>query len=405
MVRSIATAATVLSVQLQFLRCPSISIQAQTGPARTFHNSGIKEDPLNDCRLGGDEQQWWSVFGGLAPLPPAARPGWAYRPNSNETLLVESDCSAWNNVRMSWETAVCFAYKTKRWHRVPHIPVDDWADSRLKSDLGNDKHRRRDLFDYYDEDNFRSFIPTMLDSDPLPVGEVFTANYDPWTISMETLTGSQHAHLVYPGGMKHLNTRVFSQYADDKEFTPHAEYVKLIGHAFRVRRDLMCLTIKRLMAFDLVPFEYVALHRRRGDTVGLERYGVSAAETAEHVRELVQNRTVLVLTDTHEPNFLELLTKVSGASRVVTWADRTWYGDERVYNAQIDMLAAVPASAFIGSKLSTFSTGIVRWRTQAGTHKVGSPVYWTSSSWVPGYEGWESPGARGTYLVGGWMSA
>jgi len=405
MVRIIAPAVTVLLVQFQFLRCFSIEIHRQTGVAVRLHSGGIKEDPLNNCGFVGNERRWWLIFAGLAPLPRAARPGWTYDPNSNETLLVESDCSAWNNIRMSWETAVCFAYKTKRWYRVPHIPVNSKADVRLQFDSGDGQHRRLNLFDYYDEENFRSFIPTMLDSDPLPAGEVFTANNDPWTTPMETLTGPQHTHLIYPGGLDHLSTRVFSQYANDKEFIPHAEYVKLIENVFRVRRDLICLTIKRLMAFDLLPFEYVALHRRRGDTVNLDGYRVSAEDTAKHVKELVQNRTVLVITDSYEPSFIKLLREVSGASRVVTWADRTWHGDEEVFNAQIDMLAAVPAKDFIGSQLSTFSTGIVRWRTQAGTHRVGTPLHWTSGAWDPGYEGWSSPGASGTFLLDGWMSS
>eukprot|EP00418_Pyrodinium_bahamense_P010848 CAMPEP_0179108570 /NCGR_PEP_ID=MMETSP0796-20121207/50578_1 /TAXON_ID=73915 /ORGANISM="Pyrodinium bahamense, Strain pbaha01" /LENGTH=254 /DNA_ID=CAMNT_0020806645 /DNA_START=146 /DNA_END=910 /DNA_ORIENTATION=+ len=254
------------------------------------------------------------------------------------------------------------------------------------------------MFDYFDEESFRRVVPTALDSDPLPAGKVFDAVLDPWMQPIGGLTGPNYTHLVYREGPGHAQTRVFTQYANNRDFVPHDEYIRLIQSAFRIRQDLICRTVKRLVSHGLSPLGYIALHRRQGDTVHLEQYDdPSATEAAEFVAPLVRNKTVLVLTDTYDHGLLVKLRERAGAARVVCWANQKWQGDDLVFAAQVDMLAAVAASEFIGSRLSTFSTGIVRWRTQAGTHKVGQPVYFTQA-WDPGYEGWVSPGAEGTYL-------
>merc|ERR1719195_2453656 len=120
-------------------------------------------------------------------------------------------------------------------------------------------------------------------------------------------------------------------------------------------------------------------------------------EAVHHVAPFVRNQTVLVLTDTLEPDLVKSLKEVAGAKRVVTWAADQREGPEEMYAAQVDMLAAVPAKHFIGTPLSTFSTGIIRWRTQAGTHKIGHPVEFTKH-FSPGFDGWASPGERGTWF-------
>jgi len=297
---------------------------------------------------------------------------------------------------MSWEAGVCLAFLTQRRYRVPHVPVDTYADARLKfRDHGH--LRQLNLFDYYDEATFRRVIPCALDSDPLPDGKAFAPEKNPWDLPIEELSGPDYAHLTYREGPGHMSTRVFAQYAAVKNFVPHEDYIRLIESAFRLREDLLCRAIGRLVSYRLSPLSYVALHRRRGDTVKIDMYNVSSRAAAEYVAPVVRGKTVLVVTDTYEPKFLADLSAVGGAARVVCWADEKLAGDDLVYAAQVDMLAAVGAKEFIGSPASTFSTGIIRWRLQAGTHRVGDPVYFTEK-WTPGYEGWPSPGARGTYL-------
>jgi len=376
---------TTTSVAFEFRKSSSTFLRKRV-PARGGQSS------CNGPAFAG----WAEAFAGLAPHKHDNNISPAYQPRGNSTLLVESDISAWNNVRMSWETAVCLAFKTRRLYRVPQIPVDTYADIRLKF-MQNGKLRKLNMFDYYDEDSFRRVIPATLDSDPLLDGKVFYPDKDPWALPIEQLTGPDYTHLVYKEGPGHIATRVFTQYAAVENFKPHEDYVRLIQNAFRLRQDVICKTIERLVSYDLSPLSYVALHRRQGDTVNIQSYNVSATAAAQHVADLVRNKTVLVVTDTYEPDFLEQLRKLSGAYRVVCWADKKWEGDDSVFAAQIDMLAAVGAREFIGSPSSTFSTGIIRWRTQAGTHRVGEPVHFTEQ-YSPGYEGWPSPGARGTYF-------
>jgi len=381
---------TLLSVAV----ATSWAIEIRRSPSRAPAQGNLSGGRQPACDAPAD---WRAVFAGLAPHPRDANVPLAYKPEGNSTLLVESDVSAWNNVRMSWETSVCLAFLTKRRYRVPHIPVDSYADARLKFTTQDGKLRRLNMFNYYDEESFRRVIPTALDSDPLPPGAVFNPDKDPWEQPIGKLTGPQYTHLVYQEGPGHIATRVFAQFANVVNLVPHEFYIRLVQNAFRIRQDIICRTIARLVKYRLSPKSYVALHRRRGDTINIDMYNVSSRATVKHVAPVVRGKTVLVLTDTHEQRFLDQLRDAGGAARVVSWADRTWEGEDQVYSAQVDMLAAVGASTFIGSPSSTFSTGIVRWRTQAGTHKVGDPVYFTEK-YTPGYEGWPSPGAEGTYF-------
>jgi len=372
-----------------------------TGPSQGLDWGSAAASRQPSCSLPAAANRsavanWSAVFAGLAPHRRDAHVAQAYHPWANSTLLVESDLSAWNNIRMSWEMAVCLAFKTRRLYRVPHIPVESYADIRLKFHR-NGELRKLNMFDYYDEESFRRVVPAALDSDPLPAGRVFIPDRDPWSMPIEQFNSLNHTHLIYRGGGEHIRTRVFGQFANDPALVPHGFYVSLVQRAFRLRWDLICRTVARLVAYGLSPLDYVAVHRRRGDSVNIAGYNVIARAAAEHIAPLVRNKTVLVVTDTYEPNFLRDLRNVSGAARVVCWADRRWTGDDEVYATQVDMLAAVAARTFIASPASTFSTGIVRWRVQAGTHKLGDPVHFTKLNEV-GYAGWPSPGAKGTFL-------
>lgn len=344
---------------------------------------------------------WKETFAGLAPYQDEVVQR-AWEPSGNTTLLVEADLAAFNNVRMSQEVAVCIAYLTKRWYRAP-VLNPQYSDDRLHFQGETGALRQLHLFDYYDEASFRRIIPTMNWTEPLePPEGMYYAKPENVLRGSEPITNlsvsEQYRHIVFKGGEQKL--RLLHQYAARKEFQPHSSYVHLIESAFRLRQDLLCRAALRLENYGLKPMQYVALHMRRGD---LETYYPklgkdlrSTEEIAKSVSGVIKNQTVLVLTDTYDEKFLSALQTIGGATRVVCWANLRRAGDDDVYNAQIDMLSAVPASKFIATPMSTFSTGIVRWRVQAGTHKIGQPVYFVIPFNVMG--DWDSPGAEDTWL-------
>lgn len=146
----------------------------------------------------------------------------------------------------------------------------------------------------------------------------------------------------------------------------------------------------------------MAIHRRRGDFDGGYNKGdiLSNDFVARHLEPMVQGKTVLILTDTHDKDFEEKLLSISHATRVVCWAGKKRFGADLAFAPQVDMLAAVPATAFIGTPVSTFSYGIIRWRVQAGTHKKGTPLSWVIPHASVGGDGdWNSPGAPETYFL------
>lgn len=356
--------------------------------------------------------EWADVFAGIAPHAPGAKVSRFWQPEGNATLLVETDVSGWNNVRMSWETAVSLAYKTRRWYRVPHI--QEYSDPRIMLNMFTDglvssKGRHPGLFDYYDEGSFRRVVPSMLDAEAVPCSAepCFFPTADPFKQPLEELN---HTNIVYKEGPEHQDTRVFAQYAGlDRVLSPIGEYVRLIESAFRVRWPIICRAAARLVSHGLAPLGYVAIHWRRGDFLSAYFSESNNPEmhqklepkvVAAHVEPLVRNRTVLILTDDYDGATRELIHELhalSGAARVICWADAERHGEEAVFGAQIDMLSAVAAEQFIGSPLSTFSTGIIRWRKQAGTHAVGRPVHFVAE-YDPGHDGWNAIGAPGTYL-------
>mmetsp|Transcript_111127 Transcript_111127/g.202022 ORF Transcript_111127/g.202022 Transcript_111127/m.202022 type:complete len:449 (-) Transcript_111127:50-1396(-) len=350
---------------------------------------------------------WKQTFAGLAPHEVDANLKRAWEPLGNTTLLVEADISAFNNRRMSQETAVCLAFLTKRWYRAPMLtPKEYYLDSRLKFYNDEGEVRELHLFDYYDEASFRHIIPTMNSSEPLePTQNIYYANKEnilEGPAPVTKMNGAEHMHIVFKGG--DAEVRLMHQYAAWDDFQPHKDYVQLIESAFRIRQDIICRAVMRLQSHGLQPFGYVALHMRLGDFLEHAYYKdkkdlVSSENVAKFVSEVVKGQTVLVITDQYDPQLLSDLRTIGGAKRVVCWANLNFTGEDDVYDAQIDMLSAVPASTFIASPFSTFSTGIVRWRVQAGTHKVGQPLHSVMPFNFTAPGDFTSPGAAGTWLM------
>lgn len=339
------------------------------------------------------EAKWVAAFGNLTPYAPNQHVPRAYEPFSNKTFMADSDHGGFNNMRMCWEEAICYAFLTRRIYRVPPLS-DFFGEPRMFRSLFKKSGRPLNMFSYYDERSFKMVIPSMLASDPLPVPGIFEPDHSFLKEPPEKLVQS---NLVYTE-----RTRSLGQFAGDPNLVPHQDYVHLIQSALRVRWDLIRRAAEILEANDLQPGQYVALHRRRGDFDRAYFEGrediLSNDIVVKHVAPEVKGRTVLVLTDTADNDFLEQLVSVAGADRVVCWANKTVTGFDSAFAPQLDMLAAVPAAEFIATPVSTFSWGILRWRIQAGSQKAGTALKWISSKapFTPD-GGFNSPGAPGTW--------
>lgn len=369
--------------------------------ADAFKLASTSKDTLDKDRLR-------KVFGKLAPYKDGETVKRAYEADDQKTLMVETDLSAWNNIRMSWEETVCYAYRSHRIFRLPAIPQNAYSDPRVI--FG----RHLNLFSYYDERSFKMVVPSLLDSDPTPHSE-----WKEPEVSVFVKEPKDYAepNLIYKGGREHSNLRALGAYAADQHLVPHEEYLSLIESAFKVRWDLLDRAMNRLSAHGLVPGQYVAIHRRRDDfdkAYNQENPGIMNNEAVvRYVAPDIKGKTVLVITDTYDPDFLQKIKDIAGAERVVCWANEHVPGvanpeyhwrrdsegnDDEVYAPQTDMLAAVAAKTFIGTPHSTFSFGIVRWRVQSGWHKIGTPLKFLIP-FTEGNSGWDTAGARGTYFI------
>jgi len=354
------------------------------------------ELPSENNRTQDQANKWKFAFGKLAPYGPNEVVEKAYEPLPNKTLYAEAEACGFNNVRMSWEIAICYSYLTRRTYRIPdlyqhfgmQVPLAKFAEWGLPSNL----------FAYYDERSFKKVIPSVLASAPL--------------LPQDTWAPPENMILHNPGDYTQLNlvysskrgpTRNLWQYAADKHLVPHNRYVQLIESALRVRSDLLDRAAKLLEEHGLEPGKYVAIHRRRGDFDQGYNKGMRILDddfVAKYVEPMVKGRTVLIVTDVPDKDFEDKLLRISNATRVVCWAGKERFGADLAFAPQVDMLAAVPASSFIGTPVSTFSYGIIRWRVQAGTHKKGTPLSWvTPDVRVGGDDDWNSPGAAETYLL------
>eukprot|EP00931_Biecheleriopsis_adriatica_P089808 TRINITY_DN63888_c0_g1_i1.p1 TRINITY_DN63888_c0_g1~~TRINITY_DN63888_c0_g1_i1.p1 ORF type:complete len:397 (-),score=62.05 TRINITY_DN63888_c0_g1_i1:49-1239(-) len=379
----------------RFLLLLALLVQAISVKTKTFREEAATQA---ECSA-----KWKEVFGDLTPVENPGAPGshLAWEPEGNRTLLAESDPAGWNNIRMSWELGVCLAYKSRRTYRLNHIPTESYADFRLKF-LENGQMRKLNLFDYYDEASFRRVVPVILETDPLPSpATAFFPTKMPVEIPIETY--DNETNVVYKSGWG-VGSRVFWQYASEKSLQPHALYVNLIQTAFKVRWNILCGAARRLEKAGLTPGDFVAMHRRVWEfkTYGKDLDGRQLKTDPEsivrHIAPIVNGETVLVLTDRRDPELEAMLVSLGGAKRVVCWTGEQREGDDKIFDAEMDMLSAVAAKEFIGSPMSTFTTGIIRWRVQAGTHKIGSPVHFTDNFHYLD-NAWNSPGAHGTVLL------
>ena len=279
-----------------------------------------------------------AVRAALARLGPDPSPVRAWEPRSpGRVMYADRDIGGWNNIIMAFEVELGLARDGGYAVMLPRPQT--WYL------LGQ---RPREIFDYFDEATFRSVVP-CVDYDPLAVLHQVTAPPPP-AGAPSAGGGEDRVQLVY---------RLFGRV--------EARHRGWLDRALRFRADLLAGAERRLAEHRLRGNEYVAIHVRRGDLQYTQVRQVPNETIAQHLADTVRDRDVLLLSDEFDPGLVALLRERAGARRVVCWAQRLPPGpDQEGLAGVLDMLCAVPARHFVGTPLSTFSSGIVRLRRRAG---------------------------------------
>ena len=176
-----------------------------------------------------------------------------------------------------------------------------------------------------------------------------------------------------------IKSRHFANYYD---YFP--EYKSRIEQALKIKRNHFIKTISKLSNHNLSTFN--AIHVRRGEFQYKEQRELSNNIIIKTcLKHLDTNEDLVVLSDNSSTELLKGLKK--HYRRVVCWAQDVKHQGK--YDLIIDMLVGTVAKKFIGTKISTFSTGINTLRNQV--HKndpilttIGEKVSCTSWNAIPG---------------------
>jgi hypothetical protein len=342
---------------------------------RRGRQKGCSPNPLfaGICRvhkpLAADQVQGrdWLQQGLGTSLVGGPRP--AHRPD--RMIRFEWDRGGWNNIRMQAEVLVCLAARFDRalvlpapapWYLVP----------------GDHSH----LFDYFDEAAFRAAVP-VLPSD--------TRMQDEWKVpahlavintvrlkKAEYLKQQDRESWYFP-----KTSRMFGCYPS--VFGSNTAHYSLIHRAFRVRADLLDKTTELLRDHGLKPGGYLAVHVRRGDFQYPAMRHLSIANVVEALRRHGADTagTLLIVSDMYDDELVD-------ACRAQGWKPVCWAtehsGDARL-SGVLDMLCCCLGWRFVGTRLSTFSTGIIQWRGYvsrvAGTQVDAIPRFTVELDQVP----------------------
>jgi len=298
-----------------------------------------------------------SAVGAPCPLPspgpsPVPHPG----PHSGRIIRFEWDRGGWNNIRMQAEVLVCLA---ARYGRALVLPdADQWY-----LIPGVDSH----LFHYFDEAAFREAVP-VLPAD--------TRREDEWEVPAELASintvrlnrGAFQSRQDHESWYFPRTTRMFGCFSAVLG-SSGSDYA-LLNRAFRLRPDLIDLATGLLQSNGLEPGGYLAAHVRRGDFQPKVMRYLSTAEIVGALRGHGADAAgkVLIVSDEYDEALLD-------ACRNEGWEPVCWAGqpsgDARL-SGVLDMLACCPAWRFVGTNLSTFSTGIMQWRGKVSRVAHGS---------------------------------
>jgi hypothetical protein len=167
--------------------------------------------------------------------------------------------------------------------------------------------------------------------------------------------------------------RLFAHYLDLTEDPgTRARLKRLVRDAFRLRVEIVEEAARTLARHGLAPGSFVAAHIRRGDFQYHDIRGLSDREVAEAVHEQAvalkvvdaKQCDVLLCGDEDMTSLVATLERRNGSIRVVCWSKTPM--EQTRHDPIVDMLCCAAAGAFLGTPLSTFSTGIEQWRGRMG---------------------------------------
>lgn len=281
------------------------------------------------------------------------------------------DRGAWNNIRMQVEILVCLA---ERFNRAIALPEPDtWL--HIDADAAH-------LFDYYDEGAFRAAVRVVPST---------TRSEDEWrvpwqlktnkTVQLETKAFERQrgrGSWYFP-----KETRMFGYFPMVLGSDP--ELYALVHRAFRVRSEFLETAVRQVEKHQLVPGAYLAVHVRRGDLQYQRVRHVTGEAIAEALRRHGADEVekLLIVSDEYDEQLLELCRRAGWDP--VCWA--TQHAIDPKFSGILDMLCCCLAWRFVGTPLSTFSTGIMHWRGHvsriAGSHVDAVPRFTINLEYVP----------------------
>lgn len=278
-------------------------------------------------------------------------------------IRFEWDKGGWNNIRMQIEVMVCLAATTGRALILP--APDEWYLI---------PGARTHLFDFYDEDTFRSAVPTAQAGVPTP--EEWRVPSDLSVLQTVRIARtafaaqSHRASWFFP-----KSTRMFGCLAGI--FGSDPDLYRLVHRALRLRSDLLDQAWILVERHGLEPGRVLAAHIRRGDFQYPEARHLNTEAIVQSLRRHGADAAgkVLIVSDAFDEELI-------AACRRQGWETVCWSETDPVDSklaGVVDMLCCCAAWRFVGTPLSTFSTGIMRWRGYVsqveGAHVDAAPRF------------------------------
>lgn len=288
-------------------------------------------------------------------------------PPTDSYIVFEIDCAGLNNIRMQLEILTQLSKLSNRTLILP--PKTKWA---LLEDLT--------IGDVWDTQWLATKIPLLTASEWLAKGGHPNASYakffqnlraeaygpyatPEWSPSVTTfrmdLLGAHTEPIWYffcrdaRGELREAN-RMFGQ---AKCYYPEGS--QPLGDSLRLRRRYYELADRVLGEMGLVAGSYNAIHIRNWESTQYKHIGMQ--KVAAEISKMDPTMPVLVLSLNPVMDTVETLQPIR---------HNLVYPNTKNMNptdkAIVEMLLAVPAKRFVGSPLSTYSTGIMEMRMQYG---------------------------------------
>ncbi|MCP4192702.1 MAG: hypothetical protein GY768_18965 [Planctomycetaceae bacterium] len=327
--------------------------------------------PPQPCPVEQEQGRQWLQMALGAPIGNPS-PSIERTPHRSDRLIrFEWDPGGWNNIRMQAEVLVCLARRYQRALVLP--PADRWY-----LIPGN----KTNLFDYFNEAAFRAAVPVLqAKNQSADVWKVPTrlAVISTGRLKRAEFDAQQHRECWYFPS----TTRMFGTLAH--VFGRDIQDYQLLHDAFRLRDDLLDKTSELLEQHGLQPGDYLAAHIRRGDFGQAKIRHLSTTQIIKSLRQHGADSAsrVLIVSDAWDEDLLSACR--TQGWKTVCWA--TSQSDDDKLAGVLDMLSCCLAWRFVGTRLSTFSNGIIQWRgymsLHAGKHIDAEPKFSSELEQLP----------------------